>query len=57
MRAVVLAAGFGTRLGALGEDQPKGLLPVAGTPAIEFAVRAAEAIPAISAGSAFTQKP
>jgi glucose-1-phosphate thymidylyltransferase len=47
VRAVVLAAGFGTRLGALGEERPKGLLAVAGTPAIEFAVRAAEALPDI----------
>jgi glucose-1-phosphate thymidylyltransferase len=45
----VLAAGFGTRLGALGEERPKGLLEVAGTPAIEFAVRAAEALPEIRA--------
>jgi glucose-1-phosphate thymidylyltransferase len=45
---VVLAAGFGTRLGALGEDRPKGLLSVAGSPAIEFAVRAAEAVPSVS---------
>jgi NDP-sugar pyrophosphorylase family protein len=45
----VLAAGFGTRLGALGEERPKGLLEVAGTPAIEFAVRAAEALPEVRA--------
>jgi NDP-sugar pyrophosphorylase family protein len=47
MRAVVLAAGFGTRLGSLGEERPKGLLEVAGVPAIEFAVRAAEALPEV----------
>jgi NDP-sugar pyrophosphorylase family protein len=48
MRAVVLAAGFGTRLGALGGERPKGLLEVAGIPAIEFAVRAAEAVSFVS---------
>ena len=32
MKAVVLAAGFGTRLGGLGEEGPKALLPVGGTP-------------------------
>jgi glucose-1-phosphate thymidylyltransferase len=48
VRAVVLAAGFGTRLGALGAERPKGLLEVAGIPAIEFAVRAAEAVPFVS---------
>jgi glucose-1-phosphate thymidylyltransferase len=49
MRAVVLAAGFGTRLGPLGRERPKGLLEVAGVPAIEFPVRAAEAVPFVSA--------
>jgi glucose-1-phosphate thymidylyltransferase len=44
MRALILAAGFGTRLGPLGEERAKGLLEVAGRPAIEFAVRAAEAV-------------
>ena len=47
MRAVILAAGFGSRLGALGAAQAKGLLDVAGRPAIEFAVRAAEALPGV----------
>ncbi len=47
MRVVILAAGFGTRLGPLGEERPKGLLAVAGRPAIEFAARAAEALPAV----------
>jgi glucose-1-phosphate thymidylyltransferase len=33
--AVVLAAGRGTRLGAIGRDTPKPLVPVAGMPAID----------------------
>jgi NDP-sugar pyrophosphorylase family protein len=44
---VILAAGFGTRLGPLGDERPKGLLPVAGRPAIEFPARAAEALPSV----------
>jgi glucose-1-phosphate thymidylyltransferase len=44
VRALILAAGFGTRLGPLGEERPKGLLEVAGRPAIEFAAAAAEAL-------------
>jgi glucose-1-phosphate thymidylyltransferase len=46
---LILAAGFGTRLGSLGEAQPKGLLDVAGRPAIEFAVTAAESLPGVRA--------
>jgi glucose-1-phosphate thymidylyltransferase len=49
VRALVLAAGFGTRLGALGEEQPKGLLEVGGRPAIEFAMQAAEALDSVRA--------
>src|SRR4029453_19413254 len=49
MRVLILAAGFGTRLGPLGEEAPKGLLAVAGRPAIEFAARAAEALAAVRA--------
>lgn len=35
MIAVVLAAGRGTRLGAISEDTPKALVPVAGVPVID----------------------
>jgi glucose-1-phosphate thymidylyltransferase len=49
MRAVILAAGFGTRLGPLGVERPKGLLEVGGRPAIEFVARAAEALPGVRA--------
>ena len=47
VRALILAAGFGTRLGELATEQPKGLLEVAGRPAIEFAAEAAEALPGV----------
>lgn len=37
-RALILAAGFGTRLGALSDERPKPLLPVADVPLIRYAV-------------------
>lgn len=39
MRALVLCAGFGTRLGGLTRHTPKPLLPVAGRPLLEHIVR------------------
>ncbi len=38
MRAFVMAAGYGKRLGALGEEIPKPLLPLGGVPLIGFAL-------------------
>jgi mannose-1-phosphate guanylyltransferase len=38
MRAIILAAGFGTRLGALGEQRPKPLFPVCDLPLIRYAL-------------------
>ena len=38
MRAFVMAAGYGKRLGALGEEIPKPLLPLGGVPLICFAL-------------------
>ena len=35
-RAMVLAAGFGSRLGELTGELPKPLIPVAGTPVIRY---------------------
>jgi NDP-sugar pyrophosphorylase family protein len=40
--AVILAAGRGTRLGAIGRDTPKPLVPVAGVPVIERILDALE---------------
>jgi NDP-sugar pyrophosphorylase family protein len=36
MRAIVLAAGFGTRLGAIGRERPKVLIEVAGRPLLAW---------------------
>lgn len=36
---MVLAAGFGTRLGPLSQERPKPMLPIAGAPLVEWAVR------------------
>jgi glucose-1-phosphate thymidylyltransferase len=49
VRALLLAAGFGTRLGALGEERPKALLEIAGRPAIEASAAAAEALAEVEA--------
>ncbi len=40
MKAMLLAAGLGTRLGALGQALPKPLLPICGYPAIRFGLAA-----------------
>lgn len=37
-RAIILAAGFGTRLGTLSDERPKPLLPVCDVPLIRYAV-------------------
>lgn len=39
MKAMVLCAGFGTRLGALTRDTPKPMLPLAGRPVLDYIVR------------------
>ena len=36
MRALILAGGYGTRLGALGKNRAKVLLPVAGRPVLDY---------------------
>ncbi|HLN84507.1 MAG TPA: sugar phosphate nucleotidyltransferase, partial [Candidatus Binatia bacterium] len=38
MKAMVLAAGQGTRLRPLTNDMPKALVPIAGRPMIEYAL-------------------
>jgi NDP-sugar pyrophosphorylase family protein len=38
MRAIVLAAGFGTRLGTLSDERPKPMLPVCDIPLVRFGI-------------------
>jgi NDP-sugar pyrophosphorylase family protein len=49
VRGLVLAAGWGTRLGAAAGGLPKPLLPVAGRTPLDFAVDALDALPALRA--------
>ena len=44
MKVLVLAAGYGTRLKALGENTPKALLPINGKPLINFILKTIEAV-------------
>src|SRR5688500_8547853 len=39
MKALVLCAGLGTRLGELTRDRPKGLLPIGGEPLLAHTLR------------------
>ena len=43
MRALILAAGFGTRLGSLSDERPKPLLPVCDVPVIRYNLALLEA--------------
>ena len=48
MKALILAAGYATRLYPLTRDKPKGLLPVAGRPMIEYILRRIERVEEIN---------
>lgn len=49
MRALVLAAGWGTRLGAAAEEHPKALVPIGGRRALDWSVDAADLLPEVDA--------
>ena len=44
MKALILAGGYATRLYPLTKDRPKGLLPIAGRPMIEYILRRIESV-------------
>ncbi|MGI8913987.1 MAG: nucleotidyltransferase family protein [Chloroflexota bacterium] len=54
MKALILAAGYATRLGALTKDRPKPLLPIAGKPMIDHLLAQLDAITAIDAAYVVT---
>ena len=45
MKAIILAAGFGNRLGSLTEENPKALVPVAGKPLLAYVMQFLSATP------------
>ncbi len=48
MKALILAAGYGTRLAAVAKDTPKQLLTVAGKPLIDYTVNKLRTAPGLS---------
>ena len=48
MKALILSAGYASRLYPLTEDVPKPLLPIAGRPMIEYLIDKLEAIPCLN---------
>lgn len=48
MKVIVLAAGYGTRMGKISEHTPKPLLPVGGKPIIEYLFNHLDSIPDLS---------
>lgn len=47
MKALILEAGYGTRMYPLTKDRPKGLLPIGGRPILDYLVENIEAVPEI----------
>jgi glucose-1-phosphate thymidylyltransferase len=47
MKALILAAGYATRMGPLTLDRPKALLDVAGRPVLDYLVQALRSVPSI----------
>ncbi|MFQ5956392.1 MAG: nucleotidyltransferase family protein [Candidatus Brocadiales bacterium] len=56
MKALILQAGYGTRMYPLTKDRPKGLLPVGGKPIMEYLVRNIEEVPEIDTVYAVTNQ-
>lgn len=47
MKALILAAGYATRMGTAAADRPKALLEVAGRPVLDYLVQALRSVPSI----------
>src|SRR5436190_20425095 len=56
MKALILAAGYATRMGALAMNRPKALLPVAGRPVLDHLLQAMRSVSAISQVSLVTNQ-
>jgi glucose-1-phosphate thymidylyltransferase len=56
MNALILAAGYATRMGSLALDCPKALLPVAGRPVLDYLVDAIHSVSAIQQVSLVTNQ-
>jgi glucose-1-phosphate thymidylyltransferase len=48
VKALILAAGYATRMGTLTMDRPKALLPVVGRPVLDYLVQAIHTVPEIT---------
>ncbi len=56
MNALILAAGYATRMGPLAMNRPKALLPVAGRPVLDYLVEAIRSVPSIREVSLVTNQ-
>lgn len=56
MNALILAAGYATRMGALAMNRPKALLPVAGRPVLDYLLQAIQSVPSINQVSLVTNQ-
>src|SRR5262245_36894076 len=56
MKALILAAGYATRMGALAMNRPKALLPVAGRPVLDYLLQAIQSVSSINQVSLVTNQ-
>jgi len=56
VNALILAAGYATRMGAIAQDRPKALLPVAGRPVLDYLIEAIFSVASIQHVSLVTNQ-
>jgi len=56
VNALILAAGYATRMGPIAQDRPKALLPVAGRPVLDYLVEAIGSVSSIQQVSLVTNQ-